>query len=530
MKYWIPMLMCLSAASFAQAEHKTENTLCGLGADIKACDLEFLVTPKIPLLTPEACNDPVSKTYVIKNNAPIDNKITFIDLVDNDSLPESAVTIDFTVPGSCQVGTVLAPGATCTLTLLFQPCTTGEIDRLLEVRGNTSQGIIDREVITSVVANGCATVGASDGNSLAYTSNNYGSTWTISTPIPQIDQNNELFSVSCAKNSGQCAAVGLFFDGNSRRPLTYTTIDFGASWTLSEILPPPLSNFDHHLNSVSCLNNRHCVTVGNYYDGTGRFPLAYVSDDFGVSWQVETQPIAPAATINNVELFGVSCNKDNSNVEYCMAVGNYLDSNSDFQLLSYFSTDSGNTWTQKTLASSLINYRVLKGVFCNDTQHCVAVGSEGTSSVASTMPGFAFKFNGTTWNQDDTNTTVDHQHLYTSVSCNATGINQNCVAVGFDYKTSVTTNVTPLCRAEVAGTWQACNTSPPALGISGLNSVFCSSSGNCVSVGRSSPVPNTSDPLSYRSFNTGNDWAFSSVQPTPPGILNTLNGVSCSDS
>lgn len=367
-------------------------------------------------------------------------------------------------------------------------------------------------------------VGSYDNNGqsvpLSYTSTNYGATWSLSPILPpaQGNSNNDLTSVSC-NNAGKCASVGKYRSGSRDIPLSYTSTDYGITWRLSTVLPPAQGSANNTLTSVSCNNSGQCTTVGTYNNGSRVVPLSYTSADSGVTWTLSSV-LPPAQGSGNNQLTSVSCNTSNN----CTAVGNYNNGSRNVPL-SYTSTDSGATWSVSTVLppaqGSASNS--LYGVSCDNSGRCATVGDYNNGSQTTPL-SYSSSDYGATWSVSTSLPPPqgDDDNLY-SVSCNNVG---NCVAVG-GYNIGGGQYV-PLSytSADSGVTWSASATQPPFQRDidDELYGVTCNNAGNCTAVGIS--VTNTQVlPLSYTSSDYGVTWNVSVILP-PQGTDNTfLNGV-----
>lgn len=220
----------------------------------------------------------------------------------------------------------------------------------------------------------CVSVASTSNNIGAiYTSNDNGNSWTnIAIPTQSGD---ELLSVSCLSD-GHCVAVG--DNQTSSTILTYTSIDFGANWTLNS------SSGDGKLNSVYCNNSGNCVGVGGVRNSSFVYiPISYYSTDFGVTWQLSpTQPVY--STPGHSFLYGVSCNQSGQ----CATVGG-----SSSVPMSFISNDFGANWTTSVAAFTFLGF--LQSVFCNEAGNCAAIGN----SIASLTLSFTSTDAGDNWQE-----------------------------------------------------------------------------------------------------------------------------------
>lgn len=99
------------------------------------CGLAFTSVPSISNLTTANCTTPVTATYTVMNLEMVPTKL-HIGLKIKDSLDVSATSIVPSDTNSCVDGGTLAHGQSCQVTVSFQPCTTGELDRVLKIKSN----------------------------------------------------------------------------------------------------------------------------------------------------------------------------------------------------------------------------------------------------------------------------------------------------------------------------------------------------------------------------------------------------------
>ncbi len=203
---------------------------------------------------------------------------------------------------------------------------------------------------------------------VSYTSSDNGNNWVLSTALPPIQgsSNNLIRGVSC-NDAGYCAVVGSYVDGALDLPLIFFSTDHGATWGLSTVAAQGSYNV---LEGVSCNSGGHCVAVGFYDNGVRSLPLSYTSTDHGATWSVSSTP-PPAQGSSNDRLTSVSCD----NAGHCSAVGVYTIGGRTVPL-SYTSSDNGISWIpSSTFPPAQGNgNNQLQSVFCDNFGHCSAVG------------------------------------------------------------------------------------------------------------------------------------------------------------
>lgn len=172
------------------------------------------------------------------------------------------------------------------------------------------------------------------------------------------NQYSQLSAISCNGLGTLCNATGYYkTNTGSTAPLSYISFDGGLTWYLSAQIPLPSDVITQaalqttYLNGVFCdkFFGLRCSAVGFYTNTKGTIaPLSYTSTDGGANWTVASAPLplpANAATgiFANIGLFSVVC--DGLKI-LCTAVGYYnTNDNTGLAPLSYVSINGGNTWT-----------------------------------------------------------------------------------------------------------------------------------------------------------------------------------------
>jgi Divergent InlB B-repeat domain len=214
------------------------------------------------------------------------------------------------------------------------------------------------------------------------------------------------------------------------------------------------------------------------------------------TWGTGVEAILPAdalvGTGQHVAINSISC----SSAGNCTAVGTYLDSTSTEQAMML--TETAGTWSagvEPTLpsdASAFGGYAAdLESVSCASPGNCTAVGAYVGAPAGSVYALILTQADGT-WQQGvgvalPVNAASDEYSSLNSVSCSSEG---NCTAVGsYDIPGSPSLTV-GLLVTESAGSWQTGVEAPLPDDASSssslaawLASVSCSSPGNCAAVG-----------------------------------------------
>jgi hypothetical protein len=233
----------------------------------------------------------------------------------------------------------------------------------------------------------CVAIGVRQGRPFAgYRRRGNWTTGAMPSPLPatrlrQID----LSRVSCVSASF-CLAVGDYLTGpvtampspNSRRRVLAEAWN-GAAWRI--LRPVDTSRLDN-LIGVSCSSPAACTAVGSA--SGGRLTLAERWD--GKSWSIQRTPNLNPVGYN--VLAGVSC----TSAAACTAVGN-LDGGEPL-FAEYW---DGHSWTLQRMAGLGGRQRAVAdlSVACTSPSVCVAVGEDGTSTLAEAWDGRTWRIRPT---------------------------------------------------------------------------------------------------------------------------------------
>ncbi len=117
-------------------------------ASLDNCGIVFTSTPTTPdNLSTANCTNPIQVTYSIENQGITDTVIN-VDLVNNDSLGQTAVIIDNA--STCTDGQTLDALASCNIVLDYQPCESGSLNRDLTITPSSAQWPITASLETTV--------------------------------------------------------------------------------------------------------------------------------------------------------------------------------------------------------------------------------------------------------------------------------------------------------------------------------------------------------------------------------------------
>lgn len=246
--------------------------------------------------------------------------------------------------------------------------------------------------LSTCIAVGSITTGSPEANQPAvFYSTNGGTVWSKSSvpALPGTGFSGELSSISCSTDASTCMVAGWYQTGsddtsNAMMPMTLQSTNSGVSWQYTTSLPT-LSSDDSYLTGISCggTSMNTCTVVGVYGSGT-RSPLSFTTTNFGSSW-TENSPAKSSGIQANLR--GLQC--DSSTGVICASVGGSV-SDPVFSLTSiskqlfglvtpqsiptiYQSSDSGKSFTPLDDSSGL--FGALNAIASIDKRISIAVGS-----------------------------------------------------------------------------------------------------------------------------------------------------------
>jgi hypothetical protein len=322
-------------------------------------------------------------------------------------------------------------------------------------------------------------------------------TWGTAAEIPGSNLLNHggqatINAVSCAA-SGNCAAGGSYTSGfSSTAPIVQAFVADKTKniWRRAEEVPGTASlntGGNAKINTVSCAAQGDC-SAGGYYTDSSRHQQALVVTQTNGTWG-NAEEVPGSAALNTgapgAVIVSVSCTAPGD----CSAGGYYTDSSGHQQALVV--TQTNGTWgnAEEVPGSGGLNaggYARVLSVSCGAAGGCSAGGVYSTSSVDGipTVQAMVVSETNGTWGtaEEVPGTAALNGGGYAainSVSCPSAG---NCSAGG-SY-TSTTPATQAFTVAETNGTWGNAQPVPgiAALnngGLAQLNSVSCSSVGNC---------------------------------------------------
>lgn len=287
-----------------------------------------------------------------------------------------------------------------------------------------------------------------------------------------------------------------FASPTTRLPFLIGTAVAGLLAVLAAVMPataaaqpaPTLLESDAGVTSVACPAIGDCTAVGSY-ESTGGEPLGLLLTETGGLWAPSTEAVMPNGSSNdpNVNLAAVSCGSAGD----CSAVGNYVDSSYNQQ--GVVINERSGTWHTGSKVFSPPGAagnpeETMQAVSCPSAGNCGAVG-DYVNQYGETS---ALVVNETKWDWSPVQTitlpagatgTIGPSSSLDSISCTSAG---NCTAVG--WYTSDANAIEGLLLNEVNGVWQAGVEAVPPTPTAAqpnvsLSSVSCSAPGTCSAVG-----------------------------------------------
>lgn len=334
----------------------------------------------------------------------------------------------------------------------------------------------------------------------------FGSSWVAagSSPFFPPLEATELTGVSCLSTS-ECRGVGKLVNGETQSSVVAIWKEifspFAQNYWEAESAEDPAGSTHARLASISCTSSTSCVAVGTS-DFQGQ-PLEELGKTLsGTTWSL-SDPTKPASPLN-----GVSCPSSS----LCISVGGKLVGAGSEQRAWKFENATWSTMTLPTLSNSNLH-----DIDCTNVTHCTAVGSQASGTLAE-------RWNGTTWSTQSTpNPGSGSSFKLTSVSCPTT---TNCHAVGQyalpgfpltffaqEWNGSAWSMQAPPIPASATESW--------------LGDISCPSTDYCIAVGA---YKDTSGWRGLVERWNGKTWRIYTSPSLPGGSDERLLGVSCSSS
>ncbi len=237
------------------------------------------------------------------------------------------------------------------------------------------------QCVTDSTCYGTSGVLLPNGSSVISRTDDGGSTWVSTAPLPDLLG----APLACSSATDCLAAVtGIPRPGGSlpnALPIARTT-DGGTHWVVSSLVLPA-SLADGFIAKVACATAQQCVVyVSVTYNSNGRTPGAFfTTSDGGLTWTES----APVAGIIGNAVSTLRCTADGD----CVAVA-VQGSVPDFTLSTLTSVDFGANWDAQPSVPITSKGSIL--TTCGDTQHCVSAYSSQSGmsiSIARTADGGA---------------------------------------------------------------------------------------------------------------------------------------------
>ena len=293
-----------------------------------------------------------------------------------------------------------------------------------------------------------------------------GSEWTLqSAPNPTGAKWSSLAGVSCTSSSA-CTAVGRY-ENSSKVEVTLAERWNGSEWAIQST-PNPSGAKSSWLEDVWCASSSTCTAVGRY-ENSSKVEVTLAERWNGSEWAVQSTPNPSGAIWSR--LADVSCASSTT----CEGVGSYENSSSVRVTLAEHW--NGSEWSLQTTTNPTgSEWNALKGVSCESTTECTAVGGYRTSSKYETL---AERWNGSEWTIQATGEPNRGELLDISCAssswCEATGTNEASE---------------PLAEHWDGGEWTVQQTTLPASGtVSVLEGVSCLTTCQTVGYSEEAKVP-----------------------------------------
>lgn len=299
--------------------------------------------------------------------------------------------------------------------------------------------------------------------------------------------NAAVTSVSCA-SPGNCAAGGAYVDSSGHYE-AFVVNEVDGVWKRAEEVPylATLNAGGYaYLNSVSCVPVGSCAAVGIYEDASGDYQAFVVNEARGAWGDAEEVP--GTATINAggyAYLNSVSCTSAAS----CAAGGYYEDGAGDLQ--AFVVDESGDAWGRAeevpgTAALNAGGNAFVSSVSCSSPGNCVAGGGYAPNFLV--VEAFVSNEVHGVWRRAEeipgsAGLNPGGNAAVSAVSCTSI---ENCGAGGVYVDSSG--RFQAFVVDKVKGEWRKAEEVPGLAvlnsgGDAAVNSVSCSSAGNCAAGG-----------------------------------------------
>ena len=313
-------------------------------------------------------------------------------------------------------------------------------------------------------------------------------TWNAAIPVPGLATLNTgnsaaVESVSCSSN-GNCSIGGYFVNGSGYQGFVATQTN--GTWNAAVAVPGLAAlntGNDALVNSVSCSSNGNCSIGGYYTDGSGYQGFAASQTNGTWNAAIPVPGLAALNTGNFAAVESVSCSSNGN-----CAIGGYYMVGSGSQ--GFVATQTNGTWNAAIPVPGLATLNTsgvasVPSVSCSSDGNC-AIG--GRYSNGSGTYGFVATQTNGAWSSAIpvvglAALNTGNNAAVRSVSCSSDG---NCAIGGYFVDSA---GYQGFVATQTSGTWNAAIPVPglATLNIGGnafVNSVSCSSDGNCAIGGR----------------------------------------------
>jgi hypothetical protein len=280
----------------------------------------------------------------------------------------------------------------------------------------------------------------------------------------------------------------------------------GSAWSQTVPTAPTSSVKNTEFGSVSCVNPRSCVAVGQYDVGTtdpqveaGYLPEGFIDVWNGTTWAASYKTTTGSKGFQATELGGVSCRSATN----CVAVGitdepifvtDELTNTTDHPVALIW---NGRKWAASTVTMPSGQPGGLDGVSCWSVSRCVAVGNYFARPKGSPATGkstlIAARWNGARWSVAKL-PTPGYDAWLNAVSCVSAS---SCLAVGGVPSESEGNVYLSLADAWNGKTWRAIAVATPKGGAGktgdfpnsfDLTNLTCATAQDCVAFGFAGPL------------------------------------------
>jgi hypothetical protein len=379
-----------------------------------------------------------------------------------------------------------------------------------------------------------------EGHEQAFVVNEVARTWGNAKEVPGSATLNagdyaSVDQISCP-SAGNCSASGDYTDGSGKQQI-FVVNELAGTWGNAKEAPGSAildAGGDASDSSLSCASAGNCVMSGWYTDGSSH-RQALVVDETNGTWG-NAEEVPGSATLNAggyAMTYSVSCPSPGN----CAMSGHYTDASGKLQ--AFVATQSSGIWrsAEEAPGSAALNAHgnaALNSISCASAGNCSAGGNYADAS--DHEQSFVVDETAGKWGNAEEvpgsatlNTGVSGGGINT-VACSSAG---NCSAGG--YYSDSSDHLQAFVVNETNGTWGKAEEVPGSatLNAGGSSQVYtmsCISAGNCTGAGGYSDASDKSQ--AYVVDETNGTWG--SIEEVPgSGTLNAggnaeVNSLSCS--